>query len=181
MLLDDATDGVRVRGIGEAGSGLAVVEHSGDFRERFKMLLVVGFWNEKENNEGDGNMVDGLEIDTLPGAPEDGDDRIEPRDEGVRNGNAGSDAGAGLILAVPDRFHGGFDRDIPEASGFGKVIDEFLEGVEVVGRLHVVEDLIHGEHAYRGWMAESGAVRASVVMNGELGGGKQDGCLGREC
>ncbi|MEY3393956.1 MAG: hypothetical protein RL346_192 [Verrucomicrobiota bacterium] len=129
-------------GCEEVPSDLAIGEHFRDRGKGAEMQVVILAGNDKENDEMHRCIVEGLELDPLLGAPEDGDDLFKRVGESMGDRHSGADPGADLgfpfLQGLQDLLVAVF-RNIPAIC---QEIDQLHDGGPMLGGFHIQKDMI---------------------------------------
>ncbi len=137
---EDGMEGGGFGGLAQPLRGCRVAQRAGDAGECCQMLAPSALGDEKEEDQVDRPIVDRLEIDRSRQASEQPVEAGQPDDAGVRNGDAGTDAGRSQPLARRQGIVHGRFRDVDEVGGAAS---------ELAQRPRLVGDPEIGDHAFR--------------------------------
>ena len=114
----------------------AVVEELGDGGQSTEMGLKLVLGDDEEDDEADGGVVEGLELDAMGGAAKGGDDAAHAVRRGVRDGDAKADAGAHGLLAGAEGAEDGLLVARPDFVLGNEEFDQLHDGAPPLGGFH---------------------------------------------
>lgn len=136
-LLENLEDLLGSLGGAERLANRPIVEELGDGGQGAEMGLELILGHDEKNDEPDGGVVEGFELDAVGGAAEGGDNGVDAVGGGMRNGNAETDAGAHRLLpGAESGEHGLLVFGLDFVLG-NQEFDQFHDGAPPFGGFHI--------------------------------------------